>query len=128
MEYLSQSFDEQEVGSSTMPQKINPINFENSEGNLMVANALLDFMSNKLPVSRLQRDLTDSTVLRNVGSVFGYIEVAYQNFLVGFAKVTPNFMVINRDLNNNISILTEGIQIILRKEGVENSYEKVKEM
>jgi adenylosuccinate lyase len=128
MEYLSQSFDEQEVGSSTMPQKINPINFENSEGNLMVANALLDFMSNKLPVSRLQRDLTDSTVLRNVGSVFGYIEVAYQNFIAGFGKVTPNFMVINRDLNNNISILTEGIQIILRKEGIENSYEKVKEM
>jgi adenylosuccinate lyase len=128
MEYLSQTFDDNEVGSSTMPQKINPINFENSEGNLMVANALLDFMSNKLPVSRLQRDLTDSTVLRNVGSVFGYTEIAYQNFLIGFSKVKPNILVINRDLNNNISILTEGIQIILRREGIEDSYEKVKEM
>jgi adenylosuccinate lyase len=128
MEYLSQSFEENEVGSSTMPQKINPINFENSEGNLMIANTLFDFMSNKLPISRLQRDLTDSTVLRNVGSAFGYVEIAYQNFLVGFNKITPNILVINRDLNNNISILTEGLQIILRKEGVENSYELVKEM
>ena len=126
MEYLSQSFDNTEVGSSTMPQKINPINFENSEGNLMLANTLFDFMSNKLPVSRLQRDLTDSTVLRNIGSAFGYLEIAYQNFLKGFEKITPNFMVINTDLNNNISILTEGIQIILRKEGIENSYEQVK--
>ena len=89
MEYLSQSFDKDEVGSSTMPQKINPINFENSEGNLMIANTLFDFMSNKLPVSRLQRDLTDSTVLRNVGSAFGYVEIAYQNFLKGFGKITP---------------------------------------
>ncbi len=128
MEYLSQSFDKDEVGSSTMPQKINPINFENSEGNLMISNALLDFMSNKLPVSRLQRDLTDSTVLRNVGSAFGYIEIAYQNFLIGFNKISPNINVINKDLNNNISILTEGLQVILRKEGVEDSYEIVKEM
>lgn len=128
MEYLSQSFDNDEVGSSTMPQKINPINFENSEGNLMIANTLFDFMSNKLPVSRLQRDLTDSTVLRNVGSAFGYVEVAYQSFIKGFGKITPNFIVINTDLNNNISILTEAIQIILRKEGIENSYEQVKNM
>ena len=126
MEYLSQSFDNNEVGSSTMPQKINPINFENSEGNLMLANTLLDFMSNKLPVSRLQRDLTDSTVLRNVGSAFGYVEIAYENFLRGFGKITPNTIIINNDLNNNISILTEAIQIILRKEGIENSYEQVK--
>ena len=128
MEYLSQSFDNDEVGSSTMPQKINPINFENSEGNLMIANTLFDFMSNKLPVSRLQRDLTDSTVLRNVGSAFGYVEIAYQNFLKGFGKITPNVIIINNDLNNNISILTEAIQIILRKEGIENSYEQVKNM
>lgn len=128
LEYLSQTFNKNEVGSSTMPQKINPINFENSEGNLMVANSLLDFMSNKLPVSRLQRDLTDSTVLRNIGSAFGYIEIAFSNFLVGLNKINPNTQIINKDLNNNISILTEGIQIILRREGIKNSYEKVKLM
>lgn len=128
MEYLTQTFDENEVGSSTMPQKINPINFENSEGNLLLANTLLDFMSNKLPISRLQRDLTDSTVLRNLGSIFGYIEIAYSNFLIGIEKIQPNIIVINRDLNNNVAILTEGIQVILRKYGVPNAYEVVKEM
>jgi adenylosuccinate lyase len=128
MEYLTQTFDENEVGSSTMPQKINPINFENSEGNLLLANTLLDFMSNKLPISRLQRDLTDSTVLRNLGSIFGYIEIAYSNFLIGIEKIHPNIIVINRDLNNNVAILTEGIQVILRKYGVPNAYEVVKEM
>jgi adenylosuccinate lyase len=128
MEYLSQTFDKNEVGSSTMPQKINPINFENSEGNLMLANSLLDFMSNKLPVSRLQRDLTDSTVLRNLGSIFGYIEIAYSNFLIGIEKIKPNITVIHRDLNNNVSILTEALQVILRKYGVPDAYEIVKEM
>ena len=128
MEYLSQSFDENEVGSSTMPQKINPINFENSEGNLMLANNLLDFMSNKLPISRLQRDLTDSTVLRNLGSIFGYIEIAYSNFLVGIDKINPNVTVINRDLDNNVAILTEALQVILRKFGIPNAYEIVKDM
>lgn len=128
MEYLSQTFNKNEVGSSTMPQKINPIDFENSEGNLMLANSLLDFMSNKLPVSRLQRDLTDSTVLRNIGSALGYIEIAFSNFLVGLKKINPNTKMISKDLNNNISILTEAIQIILRRGGIENSYEKVKLM
>jgi adenylosuccinate lyase len=128
MEYLSQTFNENEVGSSTMPQKINPINFENSEGNLMLANNLLDFMSNKLPISRLQRDLTDSTVLRNLGSIFGYIEIAYSNFLIGIEKIQPNIKVINRDLDSNVAILTEALQVILRKHGVPDAYEIVKDM
>lgn len=128
MDYLSQTFKNNEVGSSTMPQKINPINFENSEGNLLLANSQLDFMSNKLPVSRLQRDLTDSTVLRNIGTIFGHIEIAYHNFLLGFAKICPNEKVINKELNSNLAILSEAVQTILRRAGVANAYEIVKEM
>ena len=90
MNYMTQKFDNAEVGSSTMPHKINPINFENSEGNLLLANSLLNFMSEKLPVSRLQRDLTDSTVLRSVGSIFGYMLIAYQNFKKGLNKLDVN--------------------------------------
>lgn len=128
MEYLSQSFNKDEVGSSTMPQKINPINFENSEGNLLLANTLLDFMSNKLPISRLQRDLTDSTVLRNVGSTFCYCHLAYLNLLSGMLKISPNTVKIKADLEENVSIITEGVQVILRKYGVKNAYEIVKDM
>ena len=128
MEYLSQSFNKDEVGSSTMPQKINPINFENSEGNLLLANTLFDFMSNKLPISRLQRDLTDSTVLRNVGSCFGYCKLAYLNLMSGLSKISPNSIKINKDLENNVSIITEGVQVVLRKFGVKNAYEIVKDM
>jgi len=128
MDYLSQSFNKDEVGSSTMPQKINPINFENSEGNLLLANTLLDFMSNKLPVSRLQRDLTDSTILRNVGSIFGYCEIAYLNLMSGMSKISPNLIKIKQDLEDNVSIVTEGVQVILRKHGVKNAYEIVKDM
>lgn len=127
-DYLIQKIDKNEVGSSTMPHKVNPINFENSEGNLLIANSLLDFMSNKLPVSRLQRDLTDSTVLRNIGTIFGHIFIAYQNFIKGLHKLSPNIDVIEHDLNNNLSVLTEGIQIILKKHGFKNSYEIVKDM
>ena len=128
LDYLKQSVKKEEVGSSTMPQKVNPINFENSEGNLGIANALLDFLSNKLPVSRLQRDLTDSTILRNLGTIFGHITISYNNLMKGLNKIYPNKEIINYDLNNNFSILTEGIQTLLRKEGIENAYEIVKDL
>ena len=127
-EYLVQKFNENEIGSSTMPHKINPINFENSEGNLLLANALLDFMSNKLPVSRLQRDLTDSTIIRNIGTIFGHMLIAYSNLIKGLNKLEINKTKINDDLTSNINVLTEAIQIILKKYGFKNSYEKVKEI
>jgi len=128
MEYLVQDFSTCEVGSSTMPQKINPIDFENSEGNLMIANSLLDFMSNKLPISRLQRDLTDSTVLRNLGTIFGHIEIAFSNFKKGFSKININPIKIHEDLNSHIEIVTEGIQTLLRREGHLDAYDKVKQI
>lgn len=128
MEYLVQDFSNSEVGSSTMPQKINPIDFENSEGNLMIANSLLDFMSNKLPISRLQRDLTDSTVLRNLGTIFGHIEIAFSNFKKGFSKININPIKIHEDLNSHIEIVTEGIQTLLRREGHLDAYDKVKQI
>jgi len=109
-----------------MPQKINPINFENSEGNLMIANNLLDFMSNKLPVSRFQRDLTDSTVLRNVGTIFGHIFISFDNLLTGLNKIVPNEQIIENDCDNNYSVLSEGLQTILRKNNIENGYEIIK--
>ena len=128
MEYLVQDFSTCEVGSSTMPQKINPIDFENSEGNLMIASSLLDFMSNKLPISRLQRDLTDSTVLRNLGTIFGHIEIAFSNFSKGLFKININPIKIHEDLNSHIEIVTEGIQTLLRREGHLDAYDKVKEI
>ena len=127
IEYLTQKFNQNEVGSSTMPQKINPINFENSEGNLLMANSMLDFMSNKLPVSRLQRDLTDSTVLRNVGTIFGHIVIGFKNCYKGLLKLDVNKLKIKNDLYNNSAIITEGIQVVLKKYGIQNSYELVKE-
>ena len=126
--YFNQNFKKGEVGSSTMPQKINPINFENSEGNLLLANSQLDFMSNKLPVSRFQRDLTDSTILRNIGVIFGHIYISYENLLIGLKKVSPNLEVIKTDLENNYSVLSEALQIILRKHNIENGYEIIKEL
>lgn len=128
IEYLVQSFNNNEVGSSTMPQKINPINFENSEGNLLLANSQLDFMSNKLPVSRLQRDLTDSTTLRNLGTIFGHMLIGYKNLVKGLGKLKPNKFKIADDLENNFSIISEGIQVILKKHGIKNGYELVKNM
>lgn len=128
IDYLTQTYNKNETGSSTMPQKINPINFENAEGNLLLSNTLLDFMSNKLPVSRLQRDLTDSTVVRNIGSSFGYIEVAFDSINKGLNKINPNTEKINYDLNNNYSVLMECVQTILRKEGIDNAYEQIKEL
>jgi len=124
--YFTQKTSEQEVGSSTMPHKINPINFENSEGNIYLAQSLLECFSRKLPVSRMQRDLTDSTILRNVGSAFAYSLIAYQSTLKGLHKLTPNTTIIQSDLDKNYLVISEAIQTILRREGFENSYELLK--
>ena len=127
MKYFNQKIKKEEVGSSTMPHKVNPINFENAEGNLLYTNSILEFFSRKLPISRLQRDLTDSTVLRNVGVVFGHIELAFNNIRKGLQKLIINNIEIKKDLNNNQMIISEAIQIILKKYGYKNSYEKMKE-
>jgi len=126
MEYFKQKIKKDEVGSSAMPHKVNPIDFENSEGNLGVANALFEFMSMKLPVSRLQRDLTDSTVLRNIGMPFAHSVIAYRSLLKGLNKLLLNEEKIKNDLENNWIITSEAIQTILRREGVENPYEQLK--
>jgi len=131
--YVSQDYFTQlnlsgEVGSSAMPHKINPINFENAEGNLMMAVSLLEFMSRKLPVSRLQRDLTDSTVLRNIGTCYGYFLIGVNSIISGLKRIDVNRKEIKRDLDKNKIILAEAVQSILRKEGVENSYLLIKEM
>jgi len=126
-DYFIQSVDKASVGSSTMPQKVNPIDFENSEGNLGVANCLLQFLSSKLAISRLQRDLSDSTVKRNIGSAFGYTLLGWQSFVAGFKKVSINKEELNRNLNDHWEIITEGIQTILRVAGDESAYEKLKD-
>jgi adenylosuccinate lyase len=128
MEYFNQEFLDGEVGSSTMPQKINPIDFENAEGNLMLASNLFDFLSNKLPISRLQRDLTDSTVLRNLGTVFGHVEIALVSLKKGFGKIIINPIKLHNDLNEHIEIITEGIQTLLRREGKLDAYDSIKEL
>ncbi|MCU0857978.1 MAG: adenylosuccinate lyase, partial [Pontiellaceae bacterium] len=117
-----------EVGSSTMPHKVNPIDFENSEGNIGLANALLRHMSEKLPVSRLQRDLTDSTVLRNMGVAFGYALLAYRSTLKGLGKLELNEAKLAADLANAWEVLAEPIQTVMRKAGIEKPYEKLKEL
>ena len=128
MEYFKQRIKAGEVGSSAMPHKVNPIDFENAEGNLGVANALLGHLSVKLPVSRLQRDLTDSTVLRNVGVPFGHILIAIQSSLKGLRKLLLNEPAIARDLDNCWSVVAEAIQTILRREGYPHPYEALKEL
>jgi adenylosuccinate lyase len=115
-----------EVGSSTMPHKVNPIDFENAEGNLGIANAILSFLSNKLPVSRLQRDLTDSTVLRNIGVPFAHILIAFKSIVKGIGKISINEKKISDDLDENWSIVAEAIQTILRRENFSNPYEALK--
>lgn len=125
--YIVQKFNKIEVGSSTMPHKINPINFENSEANLLLSNSLLNFMSEKLPISRLQRDLTDSTLTRNIGSIFGYMLIAYDNFITGFNKLHVNTQLITKDLHDNCVVIIEGIQVILKKHGITNAYELCKD-
>jgi len=122
-EYFIQKINENEVGSSTMPHKVNPINFENAEGNLLIANSLLSFLSNKLPISRLQRDLTDSTITRNIGVSLAHSLIGYKSLLVGMSKILPNERKIKQDLDANPVVIIEGMQTILKREGVENAYE-----
>ncbi len=126
MEYFKQKIKAGEVGSSAMPHKVNPIDFENSEGNLGVANAVLGHLSSKLPVSRLQRDLTDSTVLRNVGVPFGHFVIALQSTIKGLGKLIINRTAIDRDIDNCWSVVAEAIQTVLRREGYHNPYEALK--
>ena len=117
-----------EIGSSTMPHKVNPIDFENSEGNLGLANALFDHLAAKLPISRWQRDLTDSTVLRNLGVAVGYSLIAYQASLKGISKLEANEANMAADLNSNWEVLAEPIQTVMRRYGIEKPYEKLKEL
>lgn len=128
MEYFKQKIKEGEVGSSAMPHKVNPIDFENSEGNLGIANALLLHLSAKLPISRLQRDLTDSTVLRNVGVPMAHALIAFTSTLKGMGKLLLNKDAIDRDLDNMWPVVAEGIQTILRREGYPNPYETLKRL
>ncbi len=128
MDYFKQKLKEGEIGSSAMPHKVNPIDFENAEGNLGVANALFEHFAAKLPISRLQRDLTDSTVLRNVGTPLGHTLIAYTSLLKGLNKLLLNKDAIDADLNNNWAVAAEAIQTILRREGYEKPYEALKEL
>lgn len=126
LDYFKQKIKSDEVGSSAMPHKVNPIDFENSEGNLGLANAVFEFLATKLPISRLQRDLTDSTVLRNIGVPFGHTLIGLQSTLKGLQKLVVNTAKIEEDLNANWAVIAEAIQTILRKEGYPNPYEALK--
>ena len=126
MEYFRQKVKAGEVGSSAMPHKVNPIDFENSEGNLGIANAILSHLSQKLPVSRLQRDLTDSTVLRNVGVPFAHMLISIQSTLKGLRKLLLNEEAIRRDLDNCWAVVAEAVQTILRREAYPHPYEALK--
>ncbi|MGE9516469.1 MAG: adenylosuccinate lyase [Solitalea-like symbiont of Tyrophagus putrescentiae] len=128
LNYFKQKINKDEVGSSAMPHKVNPIDFENAEGNLKLANAIFNFLSDKLPVSRLQRDLTDSTVLRNIGVPIAHTIISMKSILQGLDKLTVNREAINIDLNNNAAVITEGLQTMLRKIKYKNPYEKFKEL
>ncbi|MBP5365031.1 MAG: adenylosuccinate lyase [Bacteroidales bacterium] len=128
MEYFKQKIKKGEVGSSAMPHKVNPIDYENAEGNLGIANAILEHLSAKLPVSRLQRDLTDSTVLRNIGVPMAHSIISIKSIMKGLGKVLLNEAAIARDLENNWAVVAEGIQTILRREGYPNPYETLKEL
>ena len=126
MNYFKQKLKEGEVGSSAMPHKVNPIDFENSEGNLGIANALFEHLSAKLPISRLQRDLTDSTVLRNIGIPFAHSVIALKSLLKGLNKLELNVAALNADLEDNWAVVAEGIQTVLRREGYPQPYEALK--
>jgi adenylosuccinate lyase len=126
--YFKQRTKAGEIGSSTMPHKVNPIDFENSEGNLGLANSMLRHLSEKLPVSRWQRDLTDSTVLRNIGVAFGYALLAYDALMRGLDKLEVNPARLNEDLDNAWEILAEPVQTVMRRYGLENPYEQLKEL
>ena len=126
--YFKQRLKDGEIGSSTMPHKVNPIDFENSEGNLGMANAVLKHMAEKLPVSRMQRDLTDSTVLRNIGVGFGYSLLAYDSCLRGLNKLEVNAARLAQDLDANWEVLAEPVQTVMRRYGIANPYEQLKEL
>ena len=126
--YFKQRLKAGEIGSSTMPHKVNPIDFENAEGNLGLANAVLRHLSEKLPISRWQRDLTDSTVLRNMGVAFGYAVLAYTSLNAGLNKLELNSEALNDDLNSSWEVLAEPIQTVMRRYGVQGAYEKLKEV
>ena len=128
MDYFKQKVKKTETGSSTMPHKVNPIDFENSEGNLGIANAMFEHLASKLPISRLQRDLTDSTVIRNIGVPFAHSVIAYKSLLRGLDKLILNETRIKKELNENWAVVSEAIQTILRREGYPNPYEALKEL
>src|SRR3979409_2327893 len=128
MEYFKQKIKKGEVGSSAMPHKVNPIDFENAEGNLGMANALFEHLSAKLPVSRLQRDLTDSTVLRNLGVPFAHTMIAFASIEKGLSKLVLNEAKIKEDLENNWAVVVEAIQTILRRENYPQPYEALKDL
>jgi len=128
MDYFKQEIKAGEVGSSAMPHKVNPIDFENSEGNLGVANALLEHLASKLPISRLQRDLTDSTVTRNIGVPLAHTLIALKSLVKGLGKLILNAEAIRADLEDNWAVVAEAIQTILRREGYPNPYEALKEL
>lgn len=127
-DWLIQENKKNEIGSSTMPQKINPIMFENSEGNLIIANSLIEGFTNKLPISRLQRDLSGSTIVRNFGLALAYSLLAYKNTLLGLKRIKANEEKINKDLNSDWSILSEAVQIYLKKNNIKNGYEILKDL
>ncbi len=127
-EYFKQKIEKAEVGSSAMPHKVNPIDFENAEGNLGVANSLFEHLASKLPVSRLQRDLTDSTVLRNIGVPMAHTVIALQSVLKGLDKLIVNYVALDADLTRNWMVVSEGIQTVLRREGYPRPYEALKEL
>tara|TARA_B100001057_G_scaffold224716_1_gene225026 strand:+ start:938 stop:2281 length:1344 start_codon:yes stop_codon:yes gene_type:complete len=128
MDYFTQSINKNEVGSSAMPHKVNPIDFENSEGNLSFANSIFEFLSRKLPISRLQRDLTDSTVLRNIGVPFAHTMIAFNSINKGLDKIVVNKKTISEDLENNWAVVAEAIQTILRRENYPQPYEALKNL
>ena len=127
-DYFKQKIDKAEVGSSTMPHKVNPIDFENAEGNFGIANALLEYLASKLPISRLQRDLTDSTVLRNTGVSMSHTIIAFRSLLKGLNKLIANYPALDADLTHNWMVVCEGIQTVLRREGFPKPYEALKEL
>jgi adenylosuccinate lyase len=128
MEYFKQKIKAGEVGSSAMPHKVNPIDFENAEGNLGMANAILMYLSAKLPISRLQRDLTDSTVIRNAGVPFAHIVIAFKSMIKGLDKLLLNKDAITNELNNQWAVVAEAIQTVLRRENYPKPYETLKEL
>ena len=126
--YFKQVVNESEVGSSTMPHKVNPIDFENAEGNIGLANAILDHLASKLTISRMQRDLSDSTAQRNIGTAFAQSEIAIQSLLKGLSKIEISKESLKQDLMDNWEILAEPIQTILRRENIPNAYENLKDL